>query len=89
MRLKNSLNKILRDAYNKRGRIPALCCLLERTEFSKDWNKYWKSINTDNKVLMCMYFENHYTNEKSSLLRLLVIEDFKLYLKEKKQCKKR
>jgi len=57
-----------------------LCILFRGTEYESRFNKFWKQINTRNYYVMSDYLDaNHYWDQESALLRLLIVEDFKRY----------
>lgn len=64
-----------------------LCGVFFYPRYSFLWKEYWKKINNRKHSYLCMYLGLRvnvpYYEEKSALLRLLIVEDFKKY------CKKR
>jgi len=60
-----------------------LCYVFNKTGFDREWKQYWNIINTRGHSLMSKYINFAATHEKCALLRLLVVEDFKRYLKER------
>jgi len=66
-----------------------LCVLFHSTDFHQSWMDYWHRTRGDYGFVSSFFDENDlpeiYTDEykfKTSLLRLLVVEDFKQYLKD-------
>ena len=61
----------------------ALCDTFKGTEFNKYWNEYWLNINDKRRSMMTDYFNKRFvTSFEKGFLRLLVLEDFKNYLRK-------
>jgi hypothetical protein len=58
-----------------------LCKVFNRTLYENSWERFWFKINTRNYIYMSDYLKQS-TPPEAALLRLLVVEDFKKYVKQ-------
>lgn len=65
-----------------------LCEIFKFTEFNEEWIEFWREINTRKYLIMDEYFELPELREIYTLLRLLIVEDFKVYMDNKQNNKK-
>lgn len=65
--------------------IWGLCTTFMFTEFEYNWDDYWNIVNTRKYTFMPHYFKNSVDMSRfeKGFLRLLVLEDFKNYLRKK------
>jgi hypothetical protein len=64
-----------------------LCTVFEFTSYYVAWKRYWKEINTKKCITLSGYLKQPYSLETSTILRLLVVEDFKKYVDTKRKKK--
>lgn len=67
-----------------------LCYVFENTEFQNDWEKYWKRFNKNKYAYLPSYisFDSVHIDSIFTirfLTRLLVVEDFKLFVYRKRK----
>lgn len=83
MSVDKKIDKIVKKHLHTSGYISNLCSIFQDTEFYEQWSVFWFQINTKNNFFMTDYFNKYINSFEAGLLRLLVLEDFKLYLKQK------
>lgn len=62
-----------------------LCRVFDYGSLYYQWGEFWKIINTDNKLFMNEYLNPNHDLFEQAFLRLLVVEEFKTWLKENKR----
>ena len=73
-------------------RIGPICRAFSNTEFYAEWSDFWRDINVDEQASVAAYVYKElklalFTHEEdfiTSILRLMLIEDFKEYLKQRR-----
>jgi hypothetical protein len=61
-----------------------LCNLFKPLSFRGLWLRFWGEVNTKKHIFTHWYFKEFYEFEELALLRLLIVEDFKQWIRELK-----
>jgi hypothetical protein len=59
-----------------------LCLVLGLSFVRSSWLDYWYKINNEHRALVTSYFNHDWLTEEAALLRLLIVEDFKQWIRE-------
>jgi hypothetical protein len=72
---------------SKKGYVGFLCDAFYGTEYQKDWFRFWDKVNTLNKLSVIGYYNVPPSDFEIGLVRLMLVEDFKQYLKGRNKWK--